>query len=98
MDTSFLSVLGVVVFALVYILIGDVGRDLRLIVSAVSAFFTILWAYYITLADFYGEFSFSLFSYVFDDIFVFSTIMILFSTCIFIVRAFVGMSWGRRHG
>jgi len=94
MDTLFLSVLAVVVFALTYILLGDVGRELRLAISAVSAFFTVLWAYYITLADFYGEFSFSFFHYIFDDIFVFSTLMIFFSIILFLIRAVIG---GRRH-
>jgi len=94
MDTSFLSVLAVVVFALVYILLGEIAQMLRLIISAVSAFFTILFAYYITLADFYGEFSFSLFDYFFDDIFVFSTVMIFVSVSLFLIRAIIG---GRRH-
>ena len=35
MSSSFLSVLGVVVFALVYIVLGDIGRELRLGASAV---------------------------------------------------------------
>jgi len=98
MSSSFLSVLGVVVFALVYIVLGDIGRELRLGASAVSAFFTVLWAYYVTLSDFYGEFSLSLFSYFFDDIFVFSTILILFSVAMFIVRVFVNIAGRRGHG